>query len=58
MSQGKQIKGKFIWRSGDDRRKVVESIKRKIDAGFFSSEMVISELVDKLSPQFSAMVDD
>ena len=56
--QGKQIKGQFIWRTGEDRRKVVESIKEKINSGYFFSDKVVNELVEKLGPQFAESVGD
>ncbi|MFC1584783.1 hypothetical protein ACFL5V_04480 [Fibrobacterota bacterium] len=58
MEQGKPVKGQFIWRTGEDRRRVVEAIKAKIDAGFFHSETVINELVEKLGPQFASTLEE
>lgn len=56
--QGKQIKGQFIWRTGEDRQKVVDSIKAKINAGYFFSDKVINELAEKLGPHFAESVGD
>lgn len=55
---GKQIKGQFIWRTGEDRQKVVDSIKTKISAGYFFSKEVMNELVEKLGPQFADSIGE
>ena len=58
MEQGKQPKGQFIWRTGEDRQKVVDSIKSKINSGYFFTNTVVNELVERLGPQFADTVDE
>ncbi len=57
MVQGKPIKGKFIWRTGPDRAKVVEDIKKRIESGYFYSRSITDEIVDKISSNFDSLVD-
>ena len=56
--QGKQVKRKFLRKSGEDRRQTVQKIKKKIESGYFSSDIVIRELVEKLGPQFASVIPE
>jgi hypothetical protein len=56
--QGKQIKGKFLWKTGEDRRKTVDSIKEKINSGYYLSEIIFREIADKIGPQFAESIGE
>ncbi len=55
---GKIIKGQFIWRTGEDRQKTVDSIKEKINSGYFSSRNVTDQVVEKLWPHFTSVLEN
>ena len=57
-SHAKPVRGQFIWRTGKDRLRVVNSIKQKIDSGYFSSREVLSELTERLGPDFEGLLSE
>lgn len=54
---GKRM-GKFLWREDEeDRDAYLRQLRDKIADGFFSSEQVLSSIVDELAPAVSSSID-
>lgn len=54
---GKRM-GQFLWRESDtEREDYIRQLKSKIASGFYSSEMVLSSIVDELAPAVSNSLD-
>ncbi len=54
---GKRL-GKFLWRESDNEREdYLRQLKSKIASGFYSSDMVLSSIVDDLAPAVSNSID-
>ena len=54
---GKRL-GKFLWRnSKEDQEEYLNQLKSKIEQGFYSSEMVLSSLVEEIAPSLGDSVD-
>lgn len=50
--------GKFLWREDEeDRDAYLRQLRDKIADGFFSSEQVLSSIVDELAPAVSSSID-
>ncbi len=54
---GKRM-GKFLWReSVDEQEAYLKQLRSKIADGFFSSDSVLSSLVDEIAPAVSSSID-
>ncbi len=54
---GKRL-GKFLWRESDSEREdYLRQLKSKIASGFYSSEMVLSSIVDDIAPSVSNSIN-
>ncbi len=42
--------GQFLWMDDPERKQYIASLKKKISDGFYSSEKVISGVVDEIAP--------
>ena len=56
--QGKQQKGQFLHKTGNERAKAISEIQKKIKDGLFSSEKVIQSIVNKLEPHFTSSIEE
>ncbi len=54
---GKRM-GKFLYRESDDEREeYLRVLRQKITDGFYSTESVLSSIVDELAPAVSSSID-
>lgn len=42
--------GQFIWMDEGPKNRYIEKLKKKINSGFYSSENVISKIVEEIAP--------
>jgi hypothetical protein len=54
---GKRL-GKFLWlESKEEQSEYLAQLREKIESGFYTSESVLSSLVDEIAPTLSDAVD-
>ena len=54
---GKRL-GKFLWRDSDEEQDAyLRQLRSKIADGFFTSDSVLSSIVDELAPAVSSSMD-
>jgi hypothetical protein len=46
-------RGQFLWREESERNKYLAKLSRRIASGYYSSDKVISKVVEELAPVFS-----
>ncbi len=51
-------RGQFIWRDEAAQKRYVESITGRIQAGYYSSDRVLSKIVEELAPALSESVGE
>jgi hypothetical protein len=51
-------RGQFIWRDEASQKRYVESITGRIQAGYYSSDKVLSKIVEELAPALSESVGE
>lgn len=51
-------KGKFIWLNKKDREAYVKKLKSKINRGYYSSDKVLDNVVDKLCYAFNDQLEN
>ncbi len=49
--------GRFLWMDEQARREYVASLHKKIANGYFSSDHIISKIVDDMAPVFNDYLD-
>jgi hypothetical protein len=46
-------RGQFLWREESEREEYLAKLNRRIAAGFYTSDRIISKVVEELAPVFS-----
>lgn len=49
--------GQFLWMDDPTKRSYLSSLKKKIEEGYYSSEKVISRIVEEIAPVIDDVVD-
>ena len=49
--------GQFLWMDDPAKRSYLSSLKKKIEEGYYSSEKVISRIVEEIAPVIDDVVD-
>lgn len=49
--------GRFLWMDEPDQRKYLTELKKKIADGFYSSDKVISRIVEEIAPVLNEIAD-
>ncbi|NLL14731.1 MAG: hypothetical protein GX267_15110 [Fibrobacter sp.] len=49
-------KGRFLWMESPAKEKYVASLKKKVESGYYFSELILTKIVDELAPIISEIV--
>jgi len=49
--------GRFLWMDEKSRKRYLAALNKKIAEGFFSSDIIITRLVDEMAPVFNDFLD-